>query len=844
MPHRPTFHSTFSSWWVCVCLLACFCLLACQVTSAWGVTPLLECVFPPGGRAGSSSVVSVIGSGLDDLSSLRCSGNGVQCQLLAPGQFQLDFPPGLPPGLYDVWGVGKQGVTTLRTLSIGLYEELTEAESNDSLAMAPLVSMNCVNNGQISKPGDVDCFRFEGRAGQHVVIECWAERLDSRLRAVIELYDAEGRRVAVNRGYFGIDPVIHYRVSKEGNYFVKVTDLAALGSGEHYYRLQIGTHPRVVFTVPSVIERGKPARVTFFGWNLASVDGSSLPSVTPVVKPDAGKQNDDWDQFTVDIPAEMAEASWPWPTRASPAQGALDGFTYSFPGSDAMTWIGVTDLPVLQDASDNHSAATAQTIDFPAEISGQLTDRGEQDWFAIDARKGEVLHLEAMAQRIHSPMDLRITVTDATGQQRLLQLDDEVENLGSNDLPTQHLDAVGRWVVPADGQFRIAVEDLFRSSQRDARRVYRLSIRREEPDFQVVAVPHLEQPGGLNIAPGGRERIDLIAFRRRGFRQAIHVRAQGLPVGFECPDVWIGPESDRGVAIIRAAQDVPKLDAQIYFEAFTTGSDSQKPVRGGTVVRAGLPDGWGRLSSAIPLGVNNDPALKITADCHEPLKHHLYGMLPPRHAPGGIVDVRVQVDRTDIGEAEEMKLIPVGLPPGVDAAVAVLPAGKSTGYISLYLPPNFVVGPYSFAVRGEYSEKMSDNSLKIRYGYSNLLEIDVQPPAFVVELDPFAPRYGRRGGAVRINYITKRRNGFIGKVHTELAAPGVVMDVPGLRGRGVTAIGQSEAGSMQVVINPDAPLGRQAFLRLLAVGVVEDEPVYQGAAWVPLEILEQEDSRK
>ncbi|MDA0660623.1 MAG: hypothetical protein O2931_15730 [Planctomycetota bacterium] len=835
MPFRSTLPATIASWCVCVCLFAC------HRSSAWGETPLLESVFPPGGRAGSSTVVSVTGSGLGDLQTLRCSGDGVQCRLLAPGQFQIDFPPHLPPGLYDVWGVGAQGVSTLRALAIGLYEEAIETEPNNSPSSAQLLTMNCVNNGRISKPGDVDYFVFEATAGQPVVIECWAERLDSRLRAVIELYDAQGRRIAVNRGYFGIDPLVHLRAPEDGRYLVKLTDLAASGSDDHYYRLQVGSHPRVAFTVPSVVARGKPAKVTFFGWNLAHVDRATVPSVTPAVTPGAGRQHDDWDQATIELPAQMTTASWPWPTRVSLAQGGLDGFTYSFPGSDTTTWIGVTDLPVVQDVADNHSALSAQTIDFPVEISGQLTEREEQDWYAIDVSKGEVLHLEAVAQRIHSPVDLRVTVTDATGQQPLLQLDDDVENLGSNDLPTQHLDAVGRWVAPADGPYRIVVEDLYRSSQRDPRRIYRLSIRREEPDFQVVAVPHLNQPGGLNIARGGGDRIDLIAFRRRGFRQAIQVCANGLPAGFECPDVWIGPESNRGVAIIRASHDVAVSDGQVRLEA-SGNSSGFKPVRAATVVRTGFPDGWGRLTSAIPLAVNNDPPLRMTANCHEPLNHHLYGLLPPRHAPGGIVDVHVQIDRTGIPESSEIQLIAVGLPPGVDAAVAVLPAGKNFGYVSLYLPPNLPIGPYSFAVRGEYTEKMADNSAKVRYGYSNSLKIDVESAAFVVELDPFAPRYGRRGGAVRINYTAKRKNGFIGKVHTELAAPGVVMDVPGLRGRGVTAIGQSEAGSMQVVINPDASLGRQPFLRLLAIGVVEDEPVYQGATWVPLEILEQEDN--
>ena len=67
---------------------------------------------------------------------------------------------------------------------------------------------------------------------------------------------------------------------------------------------------------------------------------------------------------------------------------------------------------------------------------------------------------------------------------------------------------------------------------------------------------------------------------------------------------------------------------------------------------------------------------------------------------------------------------------------------------------------------------------------------------------------------------------------------GRATDVPGLRGRGETFVGQTETGSLQITVNDDAPFGPQQFLRLLTVGVVEDVPTYYGSCWVPLEIVE------
>ena len=85
---------------------------------------------------------------------------------------------------------------------------------------------------------------------------------------MLELFDSTGRRVAVNRGYFGSDPLLDFRVPVDGTYVVAVHDLISTGGVECYYRLDIDTGPRVAFSVPSVIERGKTSRVQLYGWNL------------------------------------------------------------------------------------------------------------------------------------------------------------------------------------------------------------------------------------------------------------------------------------------------------------------------------------------------------------------------------------------------------------------------------------------------------------------------------------------------------------------------------------------------------------------------------------------------
>src|SRR5438132_389094 len=80
----------------------------------------------------------------------------------------------------------------------------------------------------------------------------------------------------------------------------------------------------------------------------------------------------------------------------------------------------------------------------------------------------------------------------------LAKMADHLENLGGYRFPTNHVDPVGRWVAPADGWYLILVRSVIGGLSADPRRVYRLSVRREEPDFHLAVVSRrTDQPAGL-----------------------------------------------------------------------------------------------------------------------------------------------------------------------------------------------------------------------------------------------------------------------------------------------------------------------------------------------------------
>ncbi|MCA9068159.1 MAG: PPC domain-containing protein, partial [Planctomycetaceae bacterium] len=795
--------------------------------------PVLNSIFPAGGCAGTSVDVTVPGSGLGGLKTLHCSTANLTYEVIDKTHVRIRIPEDAPPGFHDLRVVCNNGLSSPRAFMIGTLNEAVEVEPNDLAKTATLLSLNSVVNGRIDKKGDIDQFQFVAKRGQQIVIECRAERIDSPLRAVLELYDDEGERLAVNRGYFGVDPLIPFRIPADGTYTVKVFDLVYAGGADSVYRLTIGDKPKVVFSHPAVVPSGQASRVTLYGWNLSPR--------TPTADPLGTQAGEDLFE-TVEVDVDPPAATGGNPHRLSSIQADVNSFAFRYRNSDHSIQIGLTDVPVVQDQAANHTSETAQSLTVPCEVGGQLSGGDDHEWYAIHVRRGEVLWLEGFGARIGSPVDLDISILDALGKRELARFSDNLQNIGGNSFKTSHPDPAGRWVAPADGRYLILVRNVIGDLARDPRRVYRLSLRREDPDFHLALVDPRDTPAAINVQRGGRTTVDVLAFRHRGMNDTIRVSARNLPPGIECPDVYLGPGVNRAPLTLSASDStetsIAGLDLVGHAITQETHLDTGWSVRGGTVVRAGELNNTARLTAAIPFAVTGEAPLRITADGNEPRSHDTYGQLKVRHSPGSIVDVAVQVDRRDVSHQAEVQLLGEGLPKRIQQQTATIPAGQSKGYISFYLPPTLPIGSYTFAIKAVTTVAASSPKGKPQTVtvISNPVTIPVQPAAFVMEIDPYAPTQIARGQVVQVKYSAQRINGFIGKIHTELFAPDHVV---GLRGRGVTFVGQTESGTIQIIANEDAPLGQQPFVRFYGVGVVEDQPVYHGSCFLKLEITEQ-----
>jgi len=225
---------------------------------AVGELPFITDLYPLGGRVGKQTEVQVNGWNLPDPRAVM------------DGQ-------GRPPGHLDL-AVRKENMRSNSVpFALDTEPEFAETEPNNDEAHAQQLALPAIVNGRIGQPGDRDVFTFEGRAGNEVVIEVVARRLNSPLDSILQLTNVAGKPIAANddsedKG-FGLethhaDSRIAVKLPVDGRYFIHLGDAQHQGGAEFAYRLHVGP-PRPDFelrVVPSTLNlrMGTHVPVTVF----------------------------------------------------------------------------------------------------------------------------------------------------------------------------------------------------------------------------------------------------------------------------------------------------------------------------------------------------------------------------------------------------------------------------------------------------------------------------------------------------------------------------------------------------------------------------------------------------
>jgi hypothetical protein len=194
-----------------------------------GELPFVTSIFPIGSRVGAPVTIKMTGWNLES------------AEMTPPG---LDAGPGI-----HLLAARHKGLVSNRVpFALDTLPECMEKEPNNTLKQAQRVSLPIIINGRMDRPNDWDVFRFAGRAGETMVAEVYARRLDSPLDSVLKLTDATGKLLAWNDDHEDLgsgvnthdaDSYLMARLPADGAYYVHVGDTARNAGEEFAYRLRI-----------------------------------------------------------------------------------------------------------------------------------------------------------------------------------------------------------------------------------------------------------------------------------------------------------------------------------------------------------------------------------------------------------------------------------------------------------------------------------------------------------------------------------------------------------------------------------------------------------------------------
>ena len=210
-----------------------------------GELPFVTSVFPLGGQANIPAGVDVKGINLAE-------------SHLTPETRDR------APGIYPLSVLGKGGLIAPPVpFAIDALPDGLEQEPNSTPKQAQRIDPPVIMNGTIGTPGDRDLFLIEGRAGQEIVAEVNARRLDSPLDATLKLTDASGACLAQNDDQEDIgsginthhaDSYLRVKLPADGTYTLTLADAQHAGGAAYAYRLRVSP-PQPDFELRAVPSR-------------------------------------------------------------------------------------------------------------------------------------------------------------------------------------------------------------------------------------------------------------------------------------------------------------------------------------------------------------------------------------------------------------------------------------------------------------------------------------------------------------------------------------------------------------------------------------------------------------
>ncbi len=355
------------------------------------IKPELTALSPRGIERGKTIDIKLTGKNLSAVSAVQLSDKRLTAKLIddqegpnsADVQIQLTGSDELPRGAYELSVETGGGVSNKLTIYVDDVPQASEIEPNDRAAQSQSIALPLGIWGTLAAPGDVDRYRFQGRAGQSIIVELSNRAIGGKANAALSLFDPRGKLLSANNDFGGqMDPLLAHTLLVDGEYSVEVNDLLLSGGAGFDYRLTVGSLPFVVACFPLSVPANKTSEVELIGYDLPK---------DSLIKVKAGATGE------VEIKLDAKFRS----------RGALK--------------VIIGDLEDSSEQEPNDAPTNATLITAPGSANGRIEGRpagkpADVDHYRFAAKRGESYIVETAARRRGSPVDTRIDVLTADGR--------------------------------------------------------------------------------------------------------------------------------------------------------------------------------------------------------------------------------------------------------------------------------------------------------------------------------------------------------------------------------------------------------------------------------------------
>jgi hypothetical protein len=661
-------------------LILTFVAIAFAASTVTAELPLvrLDRITPLGGLAGSDVTLEITGRDLEDVKTLHFDHPGFKATWLKDRQFKVATAADVPPGTYEVRAVGRFGISGARLFAVqrGLAE-VAEKEPNDDADKAQLVPMNCAINAASDNNGD-DFYRFAAKKGDRVTIDCFAYRLDSQMTPMLSLATSSGKDLMQSKPYHHrTDPFLDFAAPADGDYVVRVHDMTFRGGLP--YRIVISTLPHIEQVFPMAIVPGEKSALTLFGRNL------------PGGKVSPWKTHDDaLDQLTLQpapYEARLANTFTFGRHMPSPSLNARGIQVWPFKDGLNPITLAFADAPITLEKEPNDTAETAQPITLPTVVCGRFDKPGDADWYSFTAKKGESYAVDLLCERLELPGDPYVIVFGSKGTE-IAAFDDHGINF--NALAQANRDPIGVLNIPADGQYKVFVQERYRNG--GARYQYVLKITKFAPDFYPVVFHETpNEPSCPCVRQGGSAFYE-ICLNRRNYAGPVVIEAEGLPPGVKCEPVHVSPQGQFANVVFTASLDAPEWAGALKLKAWAM-IDGKKVEREVRPVQRRHP----------VANINHSVMLRQT--CLAVREKAPYAITLPNEkltvAVGSVLETTAKVARHWPDFKGNVQLIGLNLPPGFSFATTNIAANSTEAAIKINVAANVPPGEYTVVLRGD-----------------------------------------------------------------------------------------------------------------------------------------------